>query len=139
MHGITLDKTLPLQGRAGPSPNPSSFGGSFCREAHSSEDSSTHYPSGTSCGGLIAGVTAAGGRCTTAGCIESHLARLGDQLDVDGNGSVDALTDGKHHAIAAVYMPRINRTVACAVYAPPGLPSGVQGRSGGRPAIAPHA
>jgi len=43
---------------------------------------------------LTAGAVGAGATRTTADAITSYLDDAGDTLDVDGNGSVDALTDG---------------------------------------------
>jgi hypothetical protein len=43
---------------------------------------------------LISGVVASDAQFSTSGEIQSQIALLGDLADIDGNGQVDALTDG---------------------------------------------
>ena len=43
---------------------------------------------------LITGTVASDAAYTSSGGIESRIANLGDLADIDGNGEIDALTDG---------------------------------------------
>ena len=43
---------------------------------------------------LVSGTVASNATYTSSVDIEAHIAMLGDLADIDGNGTIDALTDG---------------------------------------------
>jgi hypothetical protein len=43
---------------------------------------------------LVSGTVASNATYTSSADIEAHIAMLGDLADIDGNGTIDALTDG---------------------------------------------
>ena len=43
---------------------------------------------------LVTGTVSSDAAYTTSGDIEARIATLGDLADIDGNGQIDALTDG---------------------------------------------
>jgi len=43
---------------------------------------------------LVSGTVASNAIYTSSEDIEAHIAMLGDLADIDGNGKIDALTDG---------------------------------------------